>query len=58
MGRVSDWILEMEAESISMSREMFIQAYGQHQVEIWDRMNNPDYIDPSDYLEPDPEAYA
>ena len=52
-GHVKGMIMDMEEEAAGMSREEFIMKYGNHNADIWDRVNDEDYVDPSDMA---PEA--
>jgi hypothetical protein len=49
MGRVSDWVLEMEQDAAEMNKEEFIKKHGKSQQDIWDKVNSPE----NEY---DPEA--
>lgn len=53
MGRVNDWVLDMEEDAGWMSRPVFVNVHGIRNVDIWDRVNGneDDY-----YPEPDFEA--
>ena len=52
-GKVKGMVMDMEDDAAGMSREEFITKYGKHNVDIWDRVNDEDYVDPSDMA---PEA--
>ena len=52
-GNVKGMIMDMEEAAVDMSREEFIEKYGSHNADIWDRVNDEDYVDPSDMA---PEA--
>ena len=53
-GKVKGMVMDMEDDAADMSREDFIMRYGKHNVDIWDRVNDEDYRDPSDMA---PENY-
>ena len=53
-GKVKGMVMDMEDEAADMSREEFIMKYGNHNADIWDRVNDEDYRDPSDMA---PEHY-
>ena len=54
-GRVKDMVMDMEDEAVDMSRDDFIEKYGRGNADIWDRMNDEDYMDPSDFANPEEE---
>ena len=37
-GRVKDWLMDMESDAVTMTREEFIKKHGQSQAHIWDRV--------------------
>ena len=47
-------LMDMEDDAADMSREEFIMKYGNHNADIWDKVNDEDYRDPSDMA---PENY-
>ncbi len=42
MGRVKDWLIEMEEAAAVLSLSDFLNLYGPNQKEIWDRVNTTD----------------
>ena len=52
-GKVKGMIMDMEDDAADMSREEFMMKHGNHNADIWDRVNDEDYVDPSDMA---PEA--
>jgi hypothetical protein len=54
-GRVKDMVMDMEDEAVDMSRDDFIEKYGRGNADIWDRMNDENYMDPSDFANPEEE---
>ncbi len=52
-GKVKGMVMDMEDDAADMSRDDFITKYGKHNVDIWDRVNDEDYVDPSDYAGPE-----
>ena len=52
-GKVKGMVMDMEDDAAGMSREEFIMKYGNHNADIWDRVNDEDYVDPSDYAGPE-----
>lgn len=40
MGRVKDWVIEMEENAIDMTREEWIQNYGVDYVKIYEEVND------------------
>ena len=53
-GKVKGMVMDMEDDAADMSREEFIMKYGNHNADIWDKVNDEDYRDPSDMA---PENY-
>jgi hypothetical protein len=53
-GKVKGMVMDMEDDAADMSRDDFISKYGKHNVDIWDKVNDEDYRDPSDMA---PENY-
>ena len=53
-GKVKGMVMDMEDDAADMSRDDFIKKYGKHNVDIWDKVNDEDYRDPSDMA---PENY-
>lgn len=37
-GRVKDWLMDLESDAVTMTREEFIKKHGQSQAHIWDRV--------------------
>ena len=54
-GRVKAMVMDMEDEAVDMSRDDFIEKYGRGNADIWDRMNDENYMDPSDFANPEEE---
>ena len=52
-GKVKGMVMDMEDDAADMSRDDFIKKYGKHNVDIWDKVNDEDYVDPSDYAGPE-----
>ncbi len=52
-GKVKGMVMDMEDDAADMSRDDFITKYGKHNVDIWDKVNDEDYVDPSDYAGPE-----
>ncbi len=52
-GKVKGMVMDMEDDAADMSRDDFITKYGKHNVDIWDKVNDEDYVDPSDYVGPE-----
>lgn len=46
MGAVKGWVMDMEQDAVEMTRDQFIKIHGKFNADIWDRMNDPDYVDP------------
>jgi hypothetical protein len=40
MGRVKDWLIEMEENALDMTREEWIQNYGADLIKIYEDVNN------------------
>jgi len=40
MSKVGQWILGMQEDATWMSRAVFINVYGIHQVDIWDKIQS------------------
>ena len=53
-GKVKGMVMDMEDDAADMSREEFIRKHGPSNVDIWDKVNDEDYVDPSDMS---PEQY-
>jgi hypothetical protein len=53
-GKVKGMVMDMEDDAADMSREEFIEKYGRGYADIWDKVNDEDYFDPSDMA---PESY-
>ena len=47
-GAVKGMVMDLEDAATDMSREDFIEKYGNHNADIWDRVNDENYVDPSD----------
>ena len=56
MGKVKDWLMEMEAEAVGMTKKEFIKQYGLNELGVWEKANAIDSGEPdmSD-LEPSQE---
>lgn len=39
MSRVGQWVFEMQEAAQVLSREAFVEQYGERQVDIWDQEN-------------------
>ena len=37
-GRVKDWLMDMESDAVTMTREEFIKKHGQSHAHVWDRV--------------------
>ncbi len=37
-GRVKDWLMDLESDAVTMTREEFVKKHGQSQAHIWDRV--------------------
>jgi hypothetical protein len=44
--------MDMEDDAADMSRDEFIEKYGRGYADIWDKVNDEDYMDP-DYMSPE-----
>ena len=51
-GKVKGMVMDMEDDAADMSREEFIEKYGRGYADIWDKVNDEDYMDP-DYMSPE-----
>jgi len=51
MSKVGQWVFEMQEAAPHMSREEFIEQYGERQVDIWDQENiHFEDVDPNELL--------
>ena len=49
MSKTGDWLLTLQEEAASMTKEDFLKKNGKHYEDIWDEVNNPqDYPSPPD----------
>ena len=56
MGKVKDWLMEMEAEAVGMTKKEFIKQYGLNELGVWEKANAIDSGDPDmNDLEPSQE---
>ena len=57
MGKVSDWLIEMEEDASYMTRQEFIDKHSEAVAEVYDEMQlrwRYDYADPGDgFTHPD-----
>jgi len=57
MGKVSDWLIEMEEDASYMTRQEFIDKHSEAVAEVYDEMQlkwQYDYADPGDgFTHPD-----
>ena len=57
MGKVSDWLIEMEEDASYMTRQGFIDKHGETVAEMYDELQlkwRIDYADPGDgFTHPD-----
>ena len=57
MGKVSDWLIEMEEDASYMTRQEFIDKHSEAVAEVYDEMQlkwQIDYADPGDgFTHPD-----
>ena len=37
-GRVKDWLMDLESDAVTMTREEFIKKHGRSQAHVWDRV--------------------
>jgi len=51
-GKVKGMVMDMEDDAADMSRDEFIEKYGRGYADIWDKVNDEDYMDP-DYMSPE-----
>tara|TARA_B100001248_G_scaffold84511_2_gene61604 strand:- start:13851 stop:16463 length:2613 start_codon:yes stop_codon:yes gene_type:complete len=51
-GAVKGMVMDMEDDAADMSRDEFIEKYGRGYADIWDKVNDEDYMDP-DYMSPE-----
>ena len=51
-GKVKGMVMDMEDDAADMSRDDFIKKYGRGYEDIWDKVNDEDYVDP-DYMSPE-----
>ena len=60
MGKVSDWLIEMEEDASYMTRQEFIDKHSEAVAEVYDEMQlkwQYDYADPGDgFTHPDDEV--
>ena len=60
MGKVSDWLIEMEEDASYMTRQEFIDKHGETVSEMYDELQlkwQIDYADPGDgFTHPDDEV--
>ena len=60
MGKVSDWLIEMEEDASYMTRQEFIDKHSEAVAEVYDEMQlrwQYDYADPGDgFTHPDDVA--
>ena len=56
MGKVKDWLMEMEAEAVGMTKKEFIKQYGLNELGVWEKANAIDSGEPDmNDLEPSQE---
>ena len=56
MGKVKDWLMEMEAEAVGMTKKEFIKQYGLNELGVWEKANAIDSGEPDmSNLEPSQE---
>ena len=56
MGKVKDWLMEMEAEAVGMTKKEFIKQYGLNELGVWEKANAIDSEEPDmNDLEPSQE---
>ncbi len=53
MGRIKDWLMEMEDEALELSCNEFVNKYGQANEKIWVRRNNSTFDKDFDYYNTD-----
>ena len=51
-GKVKGMVMDMEDDAADISRDEFIEKYGRGYADIWDKVNDEDYMDP-DYMSPE-----
>ena len=45
MGKVKQWLMDMEEDAAEMSKLIFCLKHGAVHQDIWDRVNDPNYDD-------------
>ena len=45
MGKIKAWLMTMEEDAADMSKLQFCAAHGAVHMDIWDRVNDPNYDD-------------
>tara|TARA_R110001606_G_scaffold382859_1_gene544844 strand:+ start:125 stop:316 length:192 start_codon:yes stop_codon:yes gene_type:complete len=45
MGKVKAWLMTMEEDAADMSKLQFCATHGATHMDIWDRVNDPNYDD-------------
>jgi hypothetical protein len=45
MGKVKAWLMTMEEDAADMSKLQFCATHGAVHMDIWDRVNDPNYDD-------------
>lgn len=45
MGKVKQWLMNMEEDAAEMSKLIFCLKHGAVHQDIWDRVNDPNYDD-------------
>ena len=48
MGKVKQWLMEMEEDAVDMTRDEFIDRHGEYQVDVWDTVNS---VDPDSFMQ-------
>jgi hypothetical protein len=46
MSKMGDYVLGLEEDATLMTREEFIRTNGESVVDVWDRLNGPEPIEP------------
>ena len=56
MGKVKQWLMNMEEDAAEMSKLIFCFKHGAVPQDIWDRVNDPNYDDGFDFDESESEC--
>ena len=47
MGKVKQWLMEMEEYAVDRTKEEFLKKYAGHE-DVWDRVNDPNFEEEDD----------